>query len=214
MIIPEIAELFPDAKFVFLFRNPVHVYASIVTTWGQGTLKRLYHQSLDLEEGPVLLSNGYAQLKDRAFALQYEEFVQNPQKFLEGLLEYLDLEFEESMLTGFTAQTPKGRMGDPTGVKKYSDINTGSLKKWKGVFNNRFRKLLLKNYILRLPEKALAIQGYDKQNIVEEVDSIKVVRFTPLQDYFHYFRSVLILHMKANLFFTKNMKWVVGKHLS
>jgi Sulfotransferase family len=30
MIIPEIVELFPEAKFVFLFRNPVHVYASML----------------------------------------------------------------------------------------------------------------------------------------------------------------------------------------
>ena len=37
LIIDEIIDLFPDAKFIFLFRNPVHIYASSINTWGQWT---------------------------------------------------------------------------------------------------------------------------------------------------------------------------------
>lgn len=214
IIIPEIAKLFPDAKFVFLFRNPVHVYASILTSWGDGTFKRLLHYAVDLEEGPVLLSNGYASIKEKAYALQYEEFVQNPKMHLVALLDYLDLEYEELMLSNFATQHPKGRMGDQTGTKEYNRIDVRSLEKWKCVFGNRFRKRVLKNYVLRLPESSLAIQGYDKKRLIEEVGNINTARLTPVQDYYYYYRYLLTLYLKMNLFFAKGLKWAVGKHLS
>lgn len=214
MIIPEIVELFPDAKFIFLFRNPVHVYASMLTTWGEGTLRRLFHHVEDLKEGPVLLANGYASIKDKAYALRYEEFVQAPKKHLESLLGYLGLEYEKSMLTSFVDQQPKGGMGDPTGVKAYNSIDTGSSEKWKSVFNNRFRKKLIKKYILGLPANTLAMQGYNKNVIVDEINNNKITRLTPLKDYYHYCRSVLILRFRLNFFLSEEMKWSVDKHLS
>ncbi len=214
MIIPEIVELFPDAKFIFLFRNPVHVYASILTTWGEGTLRHLFRYVEDLEEGPIFLSNGYSSIMDKAYALRYEEFVQNPKIHLKLLLDYLGLEYEESMLINFADQQLKGAMGDPTGVKAYDSIDTGSLEKWKNVFDNRFRKKLIKKYILGLPRDTLTIQGYDKKLIVEEIDGIKVGRITPLKDYCHYCRSVLILRLRLNFFLSEEMKWSVNKHLS
>lgn len=212
-IIPEIAALFPEAKFIFLFRNPLHVYASIVTTWGHGTLRRLFYNTMDLEEGPDLLAQGYAQLKDCACALNYEDFVLQPEQELRRVLRYLGLDEEEGMLSRFAGQRPGGRFGDPTGAQEYSTVATASLDKWQSVFNNRFRQRLVKNYILRMPESTLALQGYDKQDILKNINEIEVLNTTPVRDYIHYYRSLALLWLKAHLFLTKAMRWTDGKYL-
>ena len=51
-IVPEILEIFPDAKFIFLFRNPLHVMSSIIQTWCDGNLRKLYSYERDLNLGP------------------------------------------------------------------------------------------------------------------------------------------------------------------
>jgi len=40
-VIPEIAKIFPEAKFVFLFRNPVQIYASILTTFSNNRFNKI-----------------------------------------------------------------------------------------------------------------------------------------------------------------------------
>ncbi len=40
LIIPEIAEIFPEAKFIFLFRNPVQIFASMLAIKDKNNTKR------------------------------------------------------------------------------------------------------------------------------------------------------------------------------
>ena len=40
LIAQEIISIYPDAKFIFLFRNPLDVYASVMTTWGDNSFKK------------------------------------------------------------------------------------------------------------------------------------------------------------------------------
>lgn len=77
-IIPEINKIYPNAKFIFLFRNPLHILSSIIETWCVGELDGLYIYHRDLYHGPKLLAEGYSILKNKAFSLQYEEFIKNP----------------------------------------------------------------------------------------------------------------------------------------
>ncbi len=67
LIIPEIAQIFPDAKFIFLFRNPLQVISSVMKTWCKGTLNGLHRYNNDLINGPQLLSEGYEILKDKSY---------------------------------------------------------------------------------------------------------------------------------------------------
>lgn len=213
MIIPEIARLFPDAKLVFLFRNPMHIYASIIATFGGGSLSNLFHHAVDLNDGPELLAKGYEAVRNRAFAIQYEEFVTDPKRILTELLQYLNLKYEDAMLTDFASNWPRGRLGDPTAFN-YNRIDTRSLDKWKTIFSNHFRKRVLRNYLLKLDHWVLSQQGYNKADLLRQVDGIPLIERTPLRDYYDYYRSALILKTKAYLFFSKAMRWTAGKHIS
>ncbi|AEI14062.1 sulfotransferase [Flexistipes sinusarabici DSM 4947] len=214
-IIPEIAKTFPDAKFIFLFRNPVHVMSSMMQTWSGGTLKKLYGYERDLNYGPKALSDGYELLKEKAYAIRYEEYVKNPEKHTKEICDYLEIEFTDTMLNTFSSQDTKGRMGDPTGVKKYKNISADSLDKWKNTFDNKYRKKIIYNYVSPIDTNVLEIQGYKKHEILEEIKSLNVKNNFALKDRFDVVYSYLIRILKPNVWFGKTTKkWARKRYLS
>ena len=212
-IIKEIAEIFPDAKFIFLFRNPVHTFSSILSTWQNNRLK-LCGTYQDISQGPKLLTEGYEKIKDKSFAIKYEDFIINPESHLKEILKYLELDYDKSMLSNFGNQNTLGRMGDQTGVKKYKQVSTKSLEKWKSVFNTPFRKWYLKRYIRQLDKKVFDTQGYDRSTILHRIQQMPTDRKSFLQDLMDISASYLIRRFKANIFFAKNKKWSKGKYLN
>ena len=50
LVVDDVIRLFPDGKFIFLWRNPLAVIASIIETWGQGKWN-LYLCKVDLFDG-------------------------------------------------------------------------------------------------------------------------------------------------------------------
>lgn len=213
-IISEIHKIFPDAKFIFLFRNPVHIYSSILTTWGNDRFNKLHSHYVDLEKGPALLSEGYEKYKDVSYALKYEEFVMSPEKYLKELLDYLELEYDDSMLDNFSLQKTYGSMGDPTGTKQYSKVQTESLEKWKKTFATPLRMYILKKYIKGLDAEVLRIQGYSKENILEEIDNLDTDIKNIFQDSMDIFYFKLIKKLKLNLIYGSSKEWAHKTYLS
>lgn len=212
-IIPEIAEIFPDAKFIFLFRDFRDVYSSIITTWGNGNFHELYVNCVDLIEGPRLLSKGYELLADRSYALKYEDFVQEPAKYLRDICEYLAIKYSDTLLEDFNKQDTRGTLGDPTGAKKYTKISKDPLNKWKVTFNTFFRKQILYHYSKSIDENIYAAQGYSKEKVLREIRKLHV-KGVGISDLLQWIISMLIIKLKLNLFLSKSMRWTRKKYLS
>ena len=174
LILPEIVKMFPDAKFIFLFRNPVQIYASFLSTWGNNSFGKLHKWGhyYNLTHGYKMLSDGYELLKDRSYGIQYEKFVSDPEKYTEKILNYLELDHQDSLTDDIRAQEIKGSNVDPK-VKQYKNVDKRSLSGWKNVFNSSYRKSIIKNYVEGLSEQTLSIQGYDKATILKEIDELK-----------------------------------------
>jgi hypothetical protein len=174
LILPEIMKMFPDARFIFLFRNPVQIYASFLTTWGNNGFGKLHkwRHYYNLTHGYKMLSDGYELLKDRSYGIQYEQFVSDPEKYTEEILNYLELDYQEGLTHEVSAQEIKGSNVDPK-VKQYKNVDKRSLSGWKNVFNSNYRKSIIKNYVEGLSEQTLSIQGYDKATILKEIDELK-----------------------------------------
>ena len=211
-IIPEIKKIFPDAKYIFLFRNIVQVYASIVSTWGKGRLNKLFLNNIDLLKGPKLLSNGYELLKYNAYALQYENLVQNPQRCLTELCDYLDINYSKRLHTDFIKQNTKGRLGDQVGVEQYKEISDSTINKWTSFCNSMMKKKIIKRYVESLDDKTLQIQGYSKNSILKEIQDIKV-KYIGILDYFDWLQSMLIIRFNLNLFISKKKSWAKNTYL-
>jgi len=207
-VIKQISKAHPNAKFIFLFRNPVSVMSSMFETWADGRLKNMYSFHRDLNHGIFALSDGYKLLKTKSLAIKYEDLITNPTKYIKNICKYLELDFDEKMLKNISSNNIKGRMGDPTGVEEYSEIDRRPLEKWKYVFNTRFRKKIIKKYVESLSDEVLNIQGYEKQSILAEIDNMKHLKKNNMQDRLDLLKSRVIQFCKPNIWLGKKCKKV------
>lgn len=173
-IIKEISEVFPDAKFIFLFRNPLQVISSIMETWCESGFKNMYKYDFDLSKGFENLTLGRELLGDRAFALRYEDLVCNPSSAVKNVCSYLGIRFSEEMLSKLPSEDYKGKMGDQTGIKRYSLISPASSDKWRSTIDTRYKCKVVGHYVDRIPADVLKKQGYDKKKIKAQLNERKI----------------------------------------
>jgi hypothetical protein len=173
MIVPFLAEAFPEARFVFLFRNPVEVLTSILKTWRKDRFgPRLMANWVDIVRGPGDMVRGARSLGDRAMAIQYTRLVTEPEAVVREVCAYLDIPFSDEMLTRYHEVEFSGRMGDQVGVKAYGSVSTQSLSKWKSFVGNRYRKRYVQKYLRRLGPDVLSGFGLDMDAMLAEVEAI------------------------------------------
>jgi len=170
LIANEIMEIFPEGKFIILWRNPLAVIASIIETWGSGKWNLSIYR-VDLFDGLTNLIDCYQPHSKRILAIQYESFLRSPEMELARIAEYLDLKFDPDVLANFSRVSFSGKLGDPTGAKNYRTVDTAPLEKWKTVINNPLRKMWCRRYLRWIGEDRLKIMGYDLSELSQELDS-------------------------------------------
>lgn len=171
LIVDEIIQLFPDGKFIFLWRHPLAVLASIIETWAKGSWN-LYCYKVDIFKGLENLISAYLKYQDCAYAIQYENLIENQEEELPKLLSYLDLPADQSDLILSNPAELKGRWSNPANSKKYESISNQPLEKWKQTLANPIRKAWCRDYLKWIGEERLAVMGYSLNQILVELDSI------------------------------------------
>jgi len=102
-IVPELADLFSNARFVLLVRDPRDIAASWKTRW-QADLEALASpegvrdDAYDVFCAPALMLEARERLGDRAHWLRYEDLVADPATQLRGVCEFLGLEYSDALL--------------------------------------------------------------------------------------------------------------------
>lgn len=214
-IIGDIERIFPDAKFIFLFRNPIQIYASVLETFSDKRFNKIHGFYDNITEGFEELSSGLKDMSSPYYSLNYKDLVTNPETIIRELTDFLELEYEEEMLTLFSDQKIEGQSKDPTGIDEYSTIDLHPLKKWKYMFNTKLRKKVITNYIHELSDESLDLQGYKKENLIKDIANIDLSGdFEFLTDVIDLARLKLKLWFKLNIIFAKNLKWTKGRYLN
>jgi hypothetical protein len=172
-IADDLFTLFPQGRFVFLWRNPLSVVASSVETWGRGRWK-VGRWRVDLFEGLSNLVASRERHADASLSMRYEDLVSDPQKHWRSLLEYLELPFDPAILTSFPSVRVSGRFGDPTGVGAYDALTTRSIDKWRSTLANPFRKRWCRDYLRWIGAERLATMGYRLDDLLAELDAVPV----------------------------------------
>lgn len=170
-IMPELLRMFPEAKLIFLWRDPLAVVASICETWTRGrwTVDR-WKGDLD---GIVDLVDAFEELGiEQARAVNFEALVTDPAGTWPGLFEWLGLEFDAEILTSFAGVELRGSMGDPTGIKAYQQLSTEPLDKWKRQLGSPWRKRWCHAWLERIGAERLAVMGYELDELRANLDSL------------------------------------------
>lgn len=171
VIADRILELFPDARAVFLWRNPLAVVSSMTETWADGAWNvHLYR--VDLYRGLDRLVRTRDRFRDRTCAVRYEDLVTRPEDTVRTLCGYLDLSFETEMIDEFDQVDVTGAMGDPTGDEKYSTVSTESLRGWEHSFSNPLRRWWARRYLRWIGRDRLEAMGYDRENMEERLEDV------------------------------------------
>ncbi|MBW1731455.1 MAG: glycosyltransferase [Deltaproteobacteria bacterium] len=173
-IIPELIQLFPNAKIIVLLRNPLSVLMSILDTWVQDDWRRLALHRHDLLTAPFKLVQTIRELRNRVLVLHYEQFVTQPEQSIRRLCDQLKLPYEHVMRYYGIFRPPKGRMGDNIGIEKYMEPSTDSLEKWKKSIRTPEKKMLAQLYLTLIGENIVTSMGYDFKALSEEVFAINV----------------------------------------
>ena len=84
MILGELAAVFPQARFVFLLRNPAAVVTSIYSTWVKPNLPSMNRYAEDLLNAPNAILLARESLGARAHTVQYETLLSRPGETVAG----------------------------------------------------------------------------------------------------------------------------------
>ena len=170
LIARELFDWFPEARFIFLWRNPLAILASMAETYEEGRWD-LYGYTVDLCEGLANLIGAWREQGDRAISVNYESFIANPDAEAGRIFGYLGLPHEPEVLSSFTETALRGRMKDPTGIDRYRTLSSEPTEKWRSTLNNPFRRAWARKYLARLGPDDLQTIGYDHDELLRELQN-------------------------------------------
>jgi hypothetical protein len=169
-IISELLEFFPEARFVFLWRNPAAVIHSIAKTFTKQDWQRLSDFRHDLLFAPQKMLDGIEAAGSKAYSLQYEILLNNPEKELAGICRFLSIPFAPSMLQyGETPQT-KWRFGDQQTVYQFSKPEKALTNSWIDGLKEPQTWRVINDYVQLLGEKLITAMGYDFDSMLQLVE--------------------------------------------
>ncbi len=172
MIVDEVARTFPEGRLVFLWRHPLSVVSSVVETFAGGRwLPSDYPVSLFW--GTADLVAGFERHRERAFGVRYEDLLTGDHATWQALCDYVGVPFEPGALESFSGVQLTGRMGDPTGVHRYTALSTETVEKWKTTVSTPVRKAWCRRYLRWLGPQRTATMGYDHDELVSELEALR-----------------------------------------
>lgn len=172
-IADEIIRLFPDGKFIFLWRNPLSIVASIIDTWHDGKLYATSNRE-DLFIGLPRLVAAYSANRSRTYAVRFEQLLDGDPALWRPMIEYLGIDFDPDTLERFSRVMLDGRMGDPTGRRLYKSLSKDPVDKWRRTLANPIRKEWCRRYLRFLGADRLNVMGYDQAALLAELRALPV----------------------------------------
>jgi tetratricopeptide (TPR) repeat protein len=172
-IIPELLDTFPEARLLFLVRNPAAVFVSIWKTWIGNNWQLLSEHRADLLIALERIAQGWKTAGQRGLLFRYEDLVSDPEGEVQRICEHLDITFEPDMLDYSKAQVGKGRMGDPVNVGKHDQAVTDYTDQWKQRVEHPWLGFLLEEYIKHLDPAILRGLGYDYVEILLDIQALR-----------------------------------------
>jgi hypothetical protein len=170
LVVEELLEVFPDAKYIVLWRHPLSVVSSMVELWGRGRW-RLDYCNIDLYDGLSNLVEVCERHANRICATRYEDLVTGDQGAWARIFDYLDFGSPLSV-ERFVETKLGGRMGDPDGTRRYRTLSTEPIDKWRTVVSNPLRREWCRRYLLWIGNERLATMGYELKQMLADLDAL------------------------------------------
>lgn len=161
LIADEIARTFPEAKIIVLWRHPLAVASSMCRTFRRGRWCP-DEFGIDLEEGFARLRAFADAHRDRICEIRYEDLLEQPAETMAKVGAYLGLPGLDEVATAELPRSTGGRLGDPTGVKRFTRVDCANAGAWLDSVDNWFRRRWCRRYWRADAERAawMEAMGY------------------------------------------------------
>ena len=167
MILAELEAVFPQARFVFLLRNPAAVVTSIYSTWVKPNLPSMNRYAEDLLNAPNAMLSARESLGARAHTVQYETLLSRPDETVAGV--YAFLGFSGAAL-GRDPDLPTFALGDQVNVYEYAEPQKSFGDRWKDKLDDPQLWRWVSEYVDQLGEETVAALGYEMSEIASALD--------------------------------------------
>jgi len=168
LVLPFLAKLYPQAKYVVLTRHPLAVLSSYAESFFDGDYAVAVNHNPVLQRYVPALA---AFVRDRPVPqvwVKYEELVKDPAMHFRRVCEHVGIPFD-----GEQSESFKG-LGDPIGVHQHSRPVTSSVSKWAAEIANKPDVLELVSRVLdELDPADLETLGYPREKIVAQLEAAK-----------------------------------------
>lgn len=172
-ILPELAETFPEARFLILYRNPLAVMRSLWATFlhrrwqGFGIFRR------DLLVAPARLVESARHLEGRVLTLRYEDLVRDASTHVEEICSFIGVDYDPVMLDYGRAGVVSWRWGDPQSVYERTRPTDASVEAWwADVANPQFWRAA-SDYLELLGPELMQQMGYDCASLADQLHALR-----------------------------------------
>jgi hypothetical protein len=148
LILPTLRRLFPNARYIWLIRNPLDVAASYLTSWKVDIARQLtdfprHRACIDLVVGLRRLSEFCSQ-NDRVYSLRYEDVAAAPDEAIAKVLEFLALPPAAGLSEHDLSTSPLATswFGDQN-IRHTDRPHQRSIDSWQRVLSNEQLQILL-----------------------------------------------------------------------
>ena len=174
MIVDQLYELFPKARFILLIRNPLAILKSELHTYVGEDWPVLSSFAPDLVKAPGRLVAAKDILGEAALEVRYEDLVTAPEGTIRALCDFLRIEFDAGMLNYSDTPAPVGRMNDPVGIHQHTKPSTGSLDKWAQLGADGQLRHFALQYLEALGDTVVNALGYDAADLRLRIEQAKI----------------------------------------
>ncbi|MEH6649438.1 MAG: sulfotransferase [Motiliproteus sp.] len=159
LILKELFEIYPDAKYIFLLRDPADIVASSILSFRNNSLRRVDHLDMDHILSPGLIAEYIKEQSIDSICIKYEELVGYPSSVVNELHEFLEIcDIDIDKGVNITL--------DGLGDHKQRLTNKIEKKKSVGVFcSNRVRSWWLRKILSEHYRSYMDQGGYQLENI-------------------------------------------------
>lgn len=182
-IISELVEIFPEAKFIVLYRHPLAVFNSIMYTWVKDQSDFLYYYGRDLLVAPRKLADFVSRHEDKVCLVRYEEFVSSPASEVKRICAYLGVEYLEDIINYNSDQV--WAFGDKK-FKNKKVPDQESIETWLNQLEDQHTLNFNYYYLKELGDELFTTMGYDFRSTFD-----RLKKSGPNQDDFKTWQTLL-----------------------
>ncbi|MCP4535630.1 MAG: methyltransferase domain-containing protein [Chloroflexi bacterium] len=172
LILPELFQIFPKAKYIFLLRNPLAVFTSFLESMVSRNWTSLGRPGIrnDLLDGYQLVRQGIRYFGDDAIVVKYEDLVNDPETVVQRMCKCLDLEFELEMLRyGDQVGVLSGKLVDTKSIHQHQIVVKDYRDAWRSKLTTRQERHLAQAFLTHLGVELTNSLGYSYQELANAI---------------------------------------------